>query len=76
MTKRLKNKTTINNGWNSHIVHILCEKCDGKFIFKEKILSRLPKTVEISHEWVKTNFKYQEPEFYSRLFDDSEKGHF
>ena len=32
--------------------------------------------VELSHERILTNFKYQEPEFYPRLFDELEKGHF
>ena len=37
------------------------------------MLSRLPKPVELSHEWVLKNFRYQEPQFYARLFDNSEK---
>ena len=49
------------------------EKRHGKFIFKGNIPSRLPKPIEISHEWFLKIFKYQEPEFYSRLFDESEK---
>ena len=44
--------------------------------YQQNLLSRIPKLVELSHEWVLTNFKYQEPEFYSRLFDESEKGTF
>ena len=49
---------------------ILREKCDGNFIFKENLLIILPNPVELSHEWVKTNFKYQEPEFYYVYFDE------
>ena len=48
------------------------DKCDGFFILKGNLLSRITKCVELAHERVKTNFKYQEPEFYSRFFDDSE----
>ena len=40
------------------------------------MLSTLPDPVEPSHEWVLTNFNYQEPAFFSRLFYESEKGHF
>ena len=40
------------------------------------MLSRLPKPVEISHECIKTNIKYQVTEFYYRLFDKSENGPF
>ena len=42
------------------------------FLFKENLLSILPKPFELTHKWIKKNFKYQEPEFYSRLFDESE----
>ena len=52
------------------------EEHDGKFIFKVNILSRLLKPVEISHEWMLTNLKYQEPESYAKLFDESERGSF
>ena len=65
--KRRIRLIVINYGWNTHIVHILQEGRDGNF------LSRLPKPVGISHEWIKTDFNYQEPDFYSRLFDDSKK---
>ena len=40
------------------------------------MLSRLTNTVEISHKWVLINFKYQEPSFYDRLFDNYEEGPF
>ena len=30
----------------------------------------------MSHEWIKKNFKYQETEFHSRFFDESENGLF
>ena len=43
----------------------------GKFLFKVKFISRLLKPVELTHKWIKTNFNYQEPDFYSRLFDKS-----
>ena len=42
------------------------------FNFKVNLLSRLTKPVELSNKWVLTNFKYQEPEFYAILFDESE----
>ena len=48
------------------------EKGGGKFLFKGNLLSRLQKSVELSHEWFLENFKYQEPEFYYILFDESE----
>ena len=32
----------IKNGWKTQIVQILRDKCDGKFIFKGKFISRLP----------------------------------
>ena len=63
-TKRRIQKIVINIGWNTHMVHILCEIRDGKFLFKGKFLSRLPQPVEISHNWIKKNLKYQKPEFY------------
>ena len=31
---------------------------------------------DTAHEWFKTNSKYQEPEFYSGLFDETENGPF
>ena len=49
------------------------EEQDNTFLFKGKFISRLPKPIELSDEWVLKIFKYQEPEFYSRLFDESEK---
>ena len=48
----------------------------GNFLYKVNLLRRLPKPVEISHKWINTSSKYQKPEFYSRLFDDSENGPF
>ena len=44
--------------------------------FQRKYYKYNNKTVELSHTWVLTNFKYQETEFYSRLFDESEEGPF
>ena len=52
----------------------MSDKHDEIFLFKGKYLSRLPTPVELSHEWIKTNFNYQHPDFYSRLFDESENG--
>ena len=49
-TKRRIWEITINNGWNTYIVKILCETRDVIFIFKEKNLSRLPKPVNLSQE--------------------------
>ena len=62
MKQHIRN-IAINNGWNTQTVHILREECDGKFIFKVNIISRIPKLVEPSHEWALKIFKYQEPEF-------------
>ena len=67
---------SVNNDWNTHIVQILREKRDGNFILKVNVLGRLPKAVELSHLWVKMNLKYQDPEFYTRLFDEPENGSF
>ena len=75
-TKQRIRKIAINNGWNTHIFQILREKHDGNFLFNGNLLSRLPKPVELSYEWVKINFNYQEPEFYSIFFDESENGLF
>ena len=44
-TKRHIREIAINNGCNTHFVHILREKRDGNFLFKGKFLSRLQKTV-------------------------------
>ena len=47
MTKNRRiRKTTIENDWNIQVVQIFCEENDGKFIFKRKVLSRLPKYIE------------------------------
>ena len=72
-TKWRIREIAISNVCNTHIVQILREKNDGRFIFRGYFLSGLTNPVEISHEWVLTNFKYQEPKFYSRLFNESEK---
>ena len=45
-------------------------------MFKENMIIRLPKPIELLHDWVLENFKYQDPCFYARLFDDSEEGPF
>ena len=42
------------------------------FVFQSKFLSILPNPVELSHKWIKTDFKYQESEFYYILFDELE----
>ena len=70
-TKRCIWEIAINNGWNIYIIQILCVKYVGNFLFKGKFLSGQPKPVELSHDWVETNLKYQEPYFNSLLFDDS-----
>ena len=62
-TKQGIHKTTIINGCNTQVVHILSEEHVGDFIFKRNILRRLPEPVELSHEWVLKIFKYQELEF-------------
>ena len=69
-TKGCIQEISINNGWNTQIFQILREKCDGNFVFKGNLISRLPKPVELTHKWTNTNYKYQEPKFYSRLFDE------
>ena len=56
------------NVCSTQVVYIFHGERDNKFIFKVNLLSILPKPVELSHEWVLTNFKYQEPEFYAILF--------
>ena len=66
----------MNNSWTTQIFQILHDKHGRKFLFKGKFLSRLPKPVELSHEWVLKIFKYHYPEFYSRLFYESEKRNF
>ena len=48
----------------------------SKLNFYRIMLSILTNTVELSHEWILINFKYQEPEFYARIFDESEDGYF
>ena len=75
-TKRCIQEIAINNGCNTHFFRVLREILDRNFLFKGNLLSRLPKSVELSHKCIKNIFKYQEPEFYSKLFDESEKGPF
>ena len=75
-TKRCIREIAIQNAWNTHSVQILREICIGNFIFKENLLIRIPKPIELSHKCIKINFKYQETEFYYRLFDKSENGPF
>ena len=64
-TKQCIQEIVISNVWNTHIVQILREKRDGGFIFNGNILNILTKSVRLSHDWIKTNFKYQEPEVYA-----------
>ena len=40
------------------------------------MLSRIPYSVELSHDWLLTYFKHKEPEFYARLFYDYEEDPF
>ena len=47
-TKRRMQKIVIKNGFNTLIVHILCEKYDGEYLFKVNLLSRLPKPLELT----------------------------
>ena len=56
----LVHKNAIKSGCNTQVVQILCEERGGKIHSKGNMLSRLIKPVELSHEWVLTNFKYQE----------------
>ena len=69
-------KIAINNDRNKHIFQILREKRDRNIHLKGNLLSRIPKPVVLSHDWIKNNVKYQEPEFYSIFFDESENGPF
>ena len=52
------------------------EERGGKIHLKGNMLIILQKPVGISHEWVLNFFKYQEPEFYARLFNNYEEGPF
>ena len=61
----------INNCWATQVVQIFHEERDSKFIFQVNLRNILPKPVEMSHKLVLKIFKYQEPEFYARLFDES-----
>ena len=72
-TKRRMQEIAIKNGWNTHIVQILCEIRDGNFIFKGNFLSRQPEPVELTHDWIKKIFKHPEQEFYSGLFYEFRK---
>ena len=74
--KRHIHTIAIKNGWNTQIIQILYEECDGKFQFYGNLLSRLPNPVELSHKWVLKICKYQEPSFDARLFYGSEEGLF
>ena len=48
-SKRRIYTIAINNVWNTHIIQILREECDGRFHFFRNILNILPNTVELSH---------------------------
>ena len=52
------------------------EERDGMFHFKGNLVSILPGPFEPSHKWFLTNFKYQGPELYDRIFDESDEGTF
>ena len=64
-TKQSNSKIAINNVWNKQVIHILREEHEGNFIVKVNLISRLPKSVDLSHERFLTNFKYQEPASYA-----------
>ena len=66
----------INHGFITKVVHILHKERDSKFLFKVNMLRRQTKPVELSHKWYLKIFKYQEPEFYAKLFDESKEGPF
>ena len=53
--KRRIREISINNGCNTQIFQILRDIRDGNFLFNGDFLSRLPKSVELSHEWTKKN---------------------
>ena len=67
---------SINYGQNTLSLHIFYEHRYGMIHIKGNLLIILQKPVELSHEWVLTSFKFQEPEFYARLFDESEEDYF
>ena len=57
-TKRRMREIAIHDSCNTQIVHILRDKRDGKLLFKGTFISILTKPVELTHKWIKTNFKY------------------
>ena len=66
----------MNNDWKKQFFQILREIRNGNYLFTGNFLSRIPQPVELSHEWIKKNSKYQDQQFYSILFDDLENGSF
>ena len=74
--KRRICKIEIQNGWNTQVVQVLCEDRDCRFHFKASAISRISNAIELSHGWILKKIKYQDPGFYSRLFDKSEYGLF
>ena len=71
-TRQLIQETAIKNGCKTQVVQILRKIRDRHFIYKVTFLGRLPKSVKLIDEWIRKNNKYQEPEFYHQLFDESE----
>ena len=67
-TKQRMRTIEMDNGCNKQVVQILHEEHNGKFIFKVNIIIRIPKPVELPHEWVLKKFKYQETALYAILF--------
>ena len=61
-----------NNGWNTQILQILNEECDGIFYLSGNQLSRIQNPVELTHKCVSKVFKYQEPFVYAIFFYESE----
>ena len=65
-----------NNGWNTQILQILNEECDGIFYLSGNQLSRIQNPVELTHKCVSKVFKYQEPFVYAIFLYESEEDPF
>ena len=62
-TKQRIQEIAMNNSCKTQIVQILREIRYEDFLSKGKFLSRISIPVELTHEWIKANFMYQEPYF-------------
>ena len=58
----MTHRKNCNRKWlEQTYLQLLREERGGKFLIKVNMLSRLSKSVGISHERVLTNFKYHDP---------------